>query len=199
MNNLQENPGTISQIGNMMRAENALVEEVSISSQNTGSILISYAVTTQNSLQIVEKLQLNIGRNTILTNANIRPIRLSDIQKGMRIDAAFSPVMTRSIPPQSSAFAIVVRQQMAVSESSVTMGQVAYVDIRNNSLYTGNPRDISSQIRYLITDTTIIQDHRGNRLRLYALRPGDRVRITHANFHTASIPPQTTAFRVERL
>ena len=50
-----------------------------------------------------------------------------------------------------------------------------------------------------MTDSTIILDRRGNRIQLENLRPGQMVRIEHATFQTASIPPQTTAFRVQVL
>ncbi|HAQ40379.1 MAG TPA: hypothetical protein DCM73_05805 [Clostridiales bacterium] len=73
------------------------------------------------------------------------------------------------------------------------------VDTDNSFLYTGNPNDIFSQMRFVITDATTIRDRRGRRIRLSDLRPGEFVRVEHAIFQTLSIPPQTTAFNVQVL
>lgn len=187
--------GNIPQQGNVMRIENALVEEVFCFNDSNGYILVSYSARG-GSRPSVQTLRLNIGRNTVILNSFGRRMCPCCIQPGMRINAAFSPRMTRSIPPQSNAFLIVV-QGRAQSASSVTNGRIAFVDTENNFLYTGNPNNINSQTRYLVTNETVILDRFGRRIRLGSLRPGQMVRITHANFQTASIPPQTTAFRIQ--
>jgi len=103
--------------------------------------------------------------------------------------------MTRSIPPQSNAFRITVVGEN--EPSNVTVGRVLSTDINNNFLYTGRANSISSIMRFVITDATRILDRRGNRISLRNLRPGQTVRVEHATFQTASIPPQTTAFNVQ--
>lgn len=55
------------------------------------------------------------------------------------------------------------------------------------------------QMRFIVSDSTVMLDRRGNRINLRNLRPGMKVRVEHADFQTASIPPQTTAFRVQVL
>ncbi len=70
------------------------------------------------------------------------------------------------------------------------------IDRNNNFLITGNPDDMMSQMRFVVNDMTEIYDRRGNRIRLRDLRPGQMVRVEHADFMTASIPPQTTAFSI---
>jgi len=71
------------------------------------------------------------------------------------------------------------------------------IDVNNNFLYTGNPNNVDSQIRFVIPNSTIISDQNGNPIDLDSLQQGQMVRVTHANFQTASIPPQTTAFHVQ--
>ena len=104
--------------------------------------------------------------------------------------------MTRSIPPQANAFLIIVKRNPR-PQNNTTDGRIASVDPRNRFLITGNPDDINSQIRYTISDDTVILNRFGNPIPLRALRPGQMVRITHADFQTASIPPQTAAYRIQ--
>ncbi|OYP57947.1 hypothetical protein C8E03_11654 [Lachnotalea glycerini] len=196
MNN--DNRGTISQQGNIMRIDNALVEEVSAPNRATGYLLVSYAVLKPKGMTSIQLLRLNIGRNTVILNSFGLSMCLCDIRKGMWIDSLFSPIMTRSIPPQSSAFLIVARRELK-SSVSVTTDRIAMVDVNNNFLYTGNPNNINSQIRFALSNSTTISDRNGNPVSLRSLRPGQMVRVTHANFQTASIPPQTTAFHVQLL
>lgn len=196
VNEIADTRGRITQSGSIMQVENALVEEVVTTGRDTGHIIISYAVPRRNGMISIELFRLNVSRNTVILNSSGIPIGLRNIQKGMWIDARFSPFITRSNPPQSNAFLIMVRRQVQ-PPSSVTTDRIARVDTMNRFLYTGNPRNINSQTRFVITDSTVILDRNGNPIRLWALRPGQMVRITHANFQTASIPPQTTAFYVQ--
>ncbi len=198
MENTAADPrGTISQNGRVMRVENAFVEEVFTDNRRTGYILISYTIEGQNNMTYIETLRLNVDRNTAIINQFGQSMCLCDIRNGMWIDADFSPAMTRSIPPQSRAYRIIVRTDSP--SVNVTTDRVAEVDTRNNFLFTGNPYDIADQIRFVVNNATVIQDRNGNRIRLGAIQPGQLVRVEHASSQTASIPPQTTAFRIQVL
>jgi predicted RNA-binding protein len=140
---------------------------------------------------------LTVDGETVIRDAFGSPMSLRDLRQGMVVDAEFSAIMTRSMPPQSRAFRITVID--SIEESSVTEGRVLDIDLNNRFLYTGNPNDIYSQIRFVITDSTVIRDRRGRQIRLRDLRVGDFVRVVHATFMTMSIPPQTTAYEVEVL
>lgn len=190
--------GFISRLGGVMRVDNALVEDVFVPDRTGGFILISYSVSGSNQMTFIENLRLNIGRNTVVLNATGIPMCFCDIRKGMWVDAVFSSAMTRSIPPQSNAFLIRVRQEIRPS-MNVATGRVAFVNVRQNVLTLGNPNDINSQTRFIITGSTVISGRNGNPIPLRSLWPGQRVRVTHANFQTASIPPQTTAFHIQVL
>ena len=97
--------GTISQQGNVMRIDNAFVEEVVPANRSSnGYLLVSYATAGSNRTTSIQNLRLNITRNTVLLDSLGRQIRLSDIRKGMWVNVVFSSAMTRSIPPQSTAF-----------------------------------------------------------------------------------------------
>lgn len=188
--------GTIIQQGNIMRIDNALVEEVFCYDNSVGHILISYAVRDADQVTSIQTLRLNTGRNTVILNMFGRRINACQLRKGMWINAVFSSRMTRSIPPQANAFLIIVKRNPR-PQNNTTDGRIASVDPRNRFLITGNPDDINSQIRYTISNDTVILNRFGNPIPLRALRPGQMVRITHADFQTASIPPQTAAYRIQ--
>ena len=188
--------GTIIQQGNIMRIDNALVEEVFCYDNSVGHILISYAVRDADQVTSIQTLRLNTGRNTVILNMFGRRINACQLRKGMWINAVFSSRMTRSIPPQANAFLIIVKRNPR-PQNNTTDGRIASVDPRNRFLITGNPDDINSQIRYTISDDTVILNRFGNPIPLRALRPGQMVRITLADFQTASIPPQTAAYRIQ--
>jgi small nuclear ribonucleoprotein (snRNP)-like protein len=82
---------------------------------------------------------------------------------------------------------------------NVTVDRIIDIDLDNNFLYTGDLNDMLKQMRFVITDSTVILDKYDNRIQLEDLGPGQMVRIEHAIFQTASIPPQTTAFLIQVL
>lgn len=181
-----------------MLAEHAQVEEVYSENGLTGYVLIAYHAVDSQGRVSTELLRLNITRNTAVINSFGEPICLCKIQKGMWIDSIFSAMMTRSIPPQSNAFLIIAKHEIR-SFSQRATGRIAMVDLDHNFLYTGNPNDMNSQVRYAVPENTPVIDHAGNPASLHSLIPGQMVMIIHANFMTASIPPQTTAFYIQVL
>lgn len=190
--------GTIVRQGNVLRIDPALVEDASCRNNSNGTILISYSMPAANQAVFIQTLQLNVNNNTLIINPLGRRVGLCQIQPGMWINAVFSPRMTRSIPPQSNAIMIVVQSPLQTS-SSVTTDRIVSVDPRNNLILTGNPVNPNKQIRFAVPDTTPIIDRAGRPISLRLLRPGQLVRVTHANFMTASIPPQTTALFIQVL
>lgn len=188
--------GIVSRFGNFLRIDNAIVEEVTCFGSRR-SILISHRPRRAGRPGSEERILLNINQNTVARNALGQSINPCSIRRGTRIDAVISAAMTRSIPPQANAFIIMVQRPSRESSPTVTTDRIASIDVRNRILTTGNPNQINSQIHFVITNSTLITDRFGRPIRLGQLRPGERVRITHASFQTASIPPQTTAFLVQ--
>ncbi len=180
----------------VIRAQNALIESISTDNR-VGYVTISYGVPTDRNLIRRQVVVLIVGRDTQIQNQFGQNLSLRDLREGMYIDAVFSSAMTRSIPPQARAFRITVRNRRG--SSSVKIGMIINVNVRNRFFVTGSPNNLRNQMRFIITDSTIIVDRRGNRINLRDLRPGMIVRVEHADFQTASIPPQTTAFRVQVL
>jgi hypothetical protein len=177
-------------------AEDAFIENINRDNRSS-FVTISYGVMDRNRTMNMQVVTLVVGRDTIIRDSSGRPMSFRNLREGMIVDAAFSAAMTRSIPPQSRAFSIsVVRED---NQSAFTEGRVMEVNPEYEFFMIGNPFDINSQMRFNVSDSTIIRDRRGRRIRLRELRPGDFVRVEHATFMTMSIPPQTTAFEVQVL
>lgn len=177
----------------VIRVRDALIEEV-VQDRNVGYVTISYGEMGKFNMIHILVVQLLVGRDTVLQNQFGQEILLRDLKKGMSVDAEFSSAMTASEPPQARAFRIVALRENDFS--NIIVDRVMLVDTDNSFFITGNTNDINSQIRFNVTDTTIILNQRGNRICLCSLRPGQMVRVEHASFMTFSIPPQTTAYHV---
>lgn len=183
----------------IIRTRDSIIEEIRID-RSTGFVTISYGVMGDFNIIHMELVTLVVGNDTIIRDRSGRNLRLSDLREGMVVDAEFSSAMTFSIPPQARAFRITVVNRNVnsnITDSMITEGRVLTVDFANGFLYTGNMNNLSSQMRFVITNSTAILDRNGNRIRLRHIRPGQRVRVEHATFQTPSIPPQTTAFVVQ--
>lgn len=178
----------------VIRTRDSVIEEIR-TDRNTGFVTISYGVMGDFNTLHMELVTLIVTRDTIIQDRSGRNLSFRDLREGMVVNAEFSSAMTRSIPPQSRAFRIVVVRRNAVSE--VTVGRVLRVDLRNGLLYTGSANDRSSQMRFVITRSTLILDTNRNEIPLRNIRVGQRVRVEHAKNQTFSIPPQTTAFVVQ--
>lgn len=181
---------------NIVRANNAIVEEAVCFSNATGYLVISYRAPGAGQNASLTRVRLNVDRNTILLGAMDRGISLCSIRTGMRVNAVFSSRMTRSIPPQANAFLITLRRPDR-QETNVMAGRIVSVDSRNRTVTVGKINDMNDQIRFVVNENTIISDRMGRSLNFHQLRPGQLVRVTYADFMTASIPPQTAAFQIE--
>lgn len=147
--------------------------------------------------QTEETIRLVIGSRTLILNENGNPVPANALRVGMTVNASVSSAMTRSIPPQTTAYIIRILRRQQPDE--VTIGNIIDVD-RNNSNFTiVTGRDAFSRIRCNVSPDTLIFDKNNRMVNFSRLMPGMRVRVRHARFMTASIPPQTTAFEVRML
>lgn len=205
--------------GSAERINRARVEEVLCQSEVSGSVLVSYSVPERNNTSSMQRIWLEVGRNTQIRNLAGQNVCLCCLTPGSLINAVVSSRMTRSIPPRASAFLIIVTRaaqpparppvrppvqppiqppvQPPIRPSDVTTGRIVLIDFDNRFLITEDPADPNNQIRFNLTDETVFVNRFGRPVSINALWPGEMVRVTHANFMTASIPPQTTAFRVQ--
>lgn len=195
MDRTSSNPlGRIFLSDKIIRADNVLIEKVVVESARTGYILTTLELSDENNVIYMQETRLNVGEYTIIIDESGRRLNLYDLQEGMRIDAYFSSAMTRSIPPQSSAFSIIVLQEEATVD--ITTDRVVNVDTNYGFIITGNPYDIYDQMIFTVSDDTVILDQSNNTIPLEAIQPGQLVQVEHAIFQTLSIPPQSPAYRV---
>lgn len=174
-------------------APNAVIENIT-SDRNARLVTISYRNCPNCPNQ---QVVLIVDRNTLIQNERGDIIPFRELAVGMVVNASFSSAMTRSIPPQAQAFRIRIVRRMPAYET--TTGRIIEVNSRNRFITTMSHANPSSIIRFNISDDTVILNQRGRAIPFSRLMPGLRVRIQHANFMTASIPPQTTAFVIQLL
>ena len=174
---------------------NATITEIS---RDRGTLFVTVSFREGPRSQSNEQtIRLVITPRTIILNANGNPVPASRLDVGMTINTVTSSATTRSIPPQTNAYLIqIVRRQ---PQQNTTTGNILDIDRGNRSFTTINGRDASSIIQFNVADNARILNRFGMPMRFQNLRPGMRVRVRHANFMTASIPPQTTAFEIQVL
>lgn len=165
------------------------IENITNDNRNT---LITVAYTRgQSRDRIDERLRMVVNNRTLIFDEFGNTIRPSELTRDMIINAVVSSAMTRSIPPQATAYTIrVIRRP--VSDNTIT-GRIIDIDhdSRMFTTITGdNPRSV---VRFSVPMNTPIYDMQGRPMGFSRLFPGLRVQVRHANFMTASIPPQTTA------
>lgn len=170
---------------------NAIIDNIS-SERGSQYVTVVYREQTPQGRITVQTVRLVVTNQTRIYDEYRRPIRVRDLEEGMIVNALISAAMTRSIPPQAQAFQIFVVQSPV--KSQVTEGRILQRDTRNRFIVTASSNNLSSAIQFNIGSDTEIFDLLGRRIRIEDLFPGLRVRVEHAPFMTASIPPQTTAF-----
>ena len=164
---------------------NAIIKEIRSEGNDT-------FVTIQNPRQTI---QLVVSRQTLVFNERGNLVPITALREGMLVNATISSSMTRSIPPQANAFLIrIIRRP---GRENITTGRIVSLDVTNRNFTTRRGREESSAIRFNVPENTPIFNRRGQRIELEDLTVGMRVRVRHASFMTASIPPQTTATRVQ--
>ena len=139
-----------------------------------------------------QELVLVVTPDTRIRTASNQPANVRSLRPGMTINATVSTAMTKSIPPQAQAFSIQITQP--VNQTQTTVGRIVEVNQRQQFITTISNGKPSSLIRFNISPDTLILDPANRRIFINRLFPGLRVSVTHANFMTASIPPQTNAF-----
>lgn len=184
-------------IGNdfVINVFNAVIQNIS-SSPTTRFITISYdeCVRCNNREKTVT---LIADRDTIIIGQRGNSIPAAELQPGMIINASFSAAMTRSIPPQAQAFVIQVVNRSSMN--NITVGRIINTDSTNFFITVLTNSNLSSVIRFNVAPNAVILTPFGRSTSFSSLVPGMRVRVTHAAFMTMSIPPQTTAYRIQIL
>lgn len=176
---------------NSISVTDAVIQNIT-ANRSTTFVTIGYenCSACQNQTQVT----LIVNKQTEIHNERGKAIPAENLESGMIINAIFSKNMTRSIPPQAQAFQICVQNTPQAFET--TSGCILEVNRRGQYIRTISNGKPSSIIRFNISPETRIFDKSGKRISFSDLTPGLHVRVEHANFMTASIPPQTSAFTI---
>lgn len=174
---------------------NGTIQDISFD-RDTTFVTVTY-MDTRDRRRNEQTLRLVVRPRTVILNPNGIPVPATTLRIGMTINATVSTAMTRSIPPQTNAYVIrIVRRQ---SMDNIVVGRILDVNRNNRSFTTISDRDAASIIRFNVPENVRIIDRLGRTVNFARLSPGMRVRVRHADFMTASIPPQTTAFEIQIL
>ena len=177
------------------RISNATIEEISKDRNNT--LVTAVYRDRRNNKGEEQRIRMVVGPGTVVVNMEGNRANEADLSVGMVVNAILSNAMTRSIPPQAEAFFVeIVRGGM---ENSTTVGRIVDIDRMGRNFTTISDGNFTSIIRFNVPANTPITNRMGRNMDFNGLVPGMRVEVRHANFMTASIPPQTTALEVKVL
>ena len=177
------------------KISNATIEEISQDRNNT---LVTAVYRDRRSNRGEEqRIRMVSGPATVVVKMDGIRGTEADLSVGMVVNAILSTQATRSIPPQSEAFFIEIVKSGA--ENQNTVGRIVDIDRMGRNFTTISDGNFTSIVRFNVPPNTPITNRMGRNVEFNSLFPGMRVEVRHANFMTASIPPQTTALEVKVL
>lgn len=99
---------------------NGIIEEI-VSKNNNTFITVSQPGRNCKSCPCFgERIQLIVSRSTIILDENGTPIPVGSLRISMTINASYSSIMTRSIPPQSVAYIIQIIKRVRPDANMAT-------------------------------------------------------------------------------
>lgn len=135
------------------------------------------------------KVQLNISDATVLIDSeSMAAVNLSDIQVGDTVQAAYSTIMTKSMPPQSAASMIAVHTDKGGSVSLVKADEVS-ADENGNVAVTDKSQDL---IVTILKDARVLPYRTKNIVKLSDITPGSTLLLWY-DAVTLSLPAQASA------
>ncbi|MGL4345796.1 MAG: stalk domain-containing protein [Cellulosilyticaceae bacterium] len=156
---------------------------------------------------------LNMGEDTSITHFKARRLfALEDLKEGMKVSVTHSPMMTRSMPPQTPAFNVTILDELstftdAPAEEVAPLENVVLKDVviaeiseDGKTITVGktiDPQDLANQTILHITEDTVIKHHKNKKAYTAAdLEKGQKLEVTHSPIMALSFPGQTTAFEI---
>ena len=133
------------------------IENITDDNRNT-LVTVAYA-RGQGRDRIDDRLRMVVNNRTLIFDEFGNTIRTSDLTRDMIINAVVSSTMTRSMPPQTNAYAIrVVRRP--VSDNVIT-GRIIDIDRDSRMFTTITGNDPRSVVRFSVPINTPIFDMQG--------------------------------------
>lgn len=147
---------------------------------------------------------VHLDENTVITGGE-KECTLADIQPDMVLAVEYSPAMTASIPPQTTAITVRIENLPTESPSEEAVEEIkdevafsgVITEINGDKVMVGEVSDPDS-ICLIVNDDTWIHHAINKRLyRLEDLEIGMKISGTHSMAATFSIPPQSVAFSIQ--
>lgn len=140
---------------------------------------------------------VNITENTKITENGVEA-SIEAIKAEQTIAVEYSPEMTASIPPRTTAIAIIVEngtvEEIETPEAPTFSGIIT--EISENFVTVNEPQDANA-VRLVITDETVITSGFDKRIhKIDDLEVGMQISGTLGETATMSIPPQCNALTV---
>lgn len=139
---------------------------------------------------------LHLTPETKITTADGKELKADDLKLGMEVQATHQNIMTMSIPPQSGAISIVVKNSLESQEVLGTAGKVVSIDKNEDGSYRmlveGEKLTPTSQEKIVlnINEKTEIVSAKDNKvLKADELKPDMKVFAFYGPVLTRSYPP----------
>ena len=142
---------------------------------------------------------VHIGEDTVIT-AGGKEAKAEDIKAEMVLGIEYSPAMTASLPPQTTAVKIMIENQEMEPEDEQKEeftfdGEIT--EISENLVTIGKAFEDEDAMRLVVSDDTVITKGKDKRIyKLDDLKVGMEISGTHSEAMTMSIPPQTAAYTI---
>lgn len=137
------------------------------------------------------EVQLNVSEDTVILNAKTgAAASITDIKKGDSLDVCYSTVMTKSLPPQTSAYMIAIDSE-GIGANLIHADEVE-TDSEGNVSVTDNSRNV---IIAIPKDAQVTPYRTKNIVKLADITKGSEI-VCMYNFETLSIPAHTSTSRV---
>ncbi len=163
----------------VMNIRNGVIEDI-FEERNNTLVTISYS-RCQCDKRNEEMVRLVVGPRTSVLNRRGGVISARDLRVGMTVNASFSSSVTRSIPPQAVAFLIQIVDEPR--RDNVVEGTIIDVDRGSRSFTIISDRNVSSVIRFNVSEDADIMGRNGNPVEFSVLTPGMNVRVRYGDFH----------------
>lgn len=138
---------------------------------------------------------LNITDKTVIKDEKGNKLTADALKNDVRVEARYSPVMTKSLPPISNATSIVVKEK-TVRQTGTILDVNAKDDQASIRLDVDSDGKTGNDIVLSINKDTTIVTKDGKELKVNELKAGQKIIGFHAQIMTMSMPPMSYAYQI---
>lgn len=147
---------------------------------------------------------LNVGPETKFSYEKTKPVvKIGDLKEGMKVKVIQAPFETASIPPQTTAYKIIVLQDVVGEEtvdSNITIKKATIKDIDDQRITILPEGKANKRENYIVLnigkETKMAHELLKKVVTLDDLEEGMTIKVTHSPVMLKSLPPQTAALEV---